>query len=1297
MRSSKGKKIFVSYARENREYKDELLKYLAPLDHAGRLDVWDDSKILAGDDAEKAIAAALNEAEVALLIVTAEFLASSYCTQKQIPELFKEHEARGLRVVPIIFAPCLWKEAQWIPQIQALPREGKPIGQWRHREEALTHVAEEMRQLLPASEHLSSVTYPPKAGALNRRSGARVYISSTFNDLKRHREELSRLVRSRGHVDASMSHHVVETERDVERSLADVKTCDIYLGIFGFHYGPVPSGQSCSLAELEYRSALDQPRIEKLCFLLSDDEVQDYPVKFVDRGQSADEIARLRRTIQEPGGTQVFTSIQDLCAQVTWLLEQWETRPVETPVSTVAPAPVLVDRVAYTQSMTARYGRVELDALVPPERDEQIRIPLDAVFVEQKARPERPPVELPKEVLQRLVGEGELRADEVPEGVTPEMLQRARDAYRERPAEPVFDLLGRPANRRAVILGDPGSGKSMLTRYILLSLLDSNGNPRVRSAWPATLPILVELRDYAASLAERRTNSLLDYIHHLNETQGFCLRRDALEAHLTARAPTLLLFDGLDELFDPRARETMTREIAGFAADYPSVTIIVTSRPIGYAPRLLQDAGFHHFTLQDLERAQVQQFLRAWFARTMAERPADARQREERILRTVDASRSVRELAGNPLLLTILAIIGKNQELPRERADLYQHAASVLVEHWDVKKHLASGESTYLERPEKLELLRRIAWAMQSAPGGLAGNFLHAERLQKTIEDYLVERFAEPAGKAHALANNIIRRLRERNFILCLRGANLYGFVHRSFLEFFCATAIQLRFEKTQELTLEALKKDLYGKHWEDAAWREVLRLLAGLIAPRFLSEIIEHLLEVFPRPWPLHFNNRLPWNVALAVQCLGELRDLQSLSAVGERLLETTLDLVSHGQGVEDRERNGFLLEEVVPAVEAIGSTWPGQTALRRRLMVTTGVLVWAPLSECWIRIAASVLRNDPEIAKTLLSLARSHDDSRVRTPAAEAVVAIISQQRSALTDLVRLGSSDDSSAIRHAALVCLASVFASDRQTRELLEERLRNDEDMPVRHTALAYLVSTFGVDAQIRELLEERLRSDEAPDVRRAALRALAPALGGDPQFRELLEERVRNDAAPRVRRAALESLVSTFDGDPQLRELLEARLRSDKEGYVRSFALRSLASAFAGDLQTRELFEERLRNDADSDVRVGALDSLEPARHGISHQMSLIDDVARRDESEMVRGTAAALGLTARGAPHMAMLLLSRDADALEPFLDPLTALPQGHLAKVRGRQGLSPEDFEVLLDEVKTHLGWDPRKDPLIR
>lgn len=64
---------------------------------------------------------------------------------------------------------------------------------------------------------------------------------------------------------------------------------------------------------------------------------------------------------------------------------------------------------------------------------------------------------------------------------------------------------------------------------------------------------------------------------------------------------------------------------------------------------------------------------------------------------------------------------------------------------------------------------------------------------------------------------------------------------------------------------------------------------------------------------------------------------------------------------------------------------------------------------------------------------------------------------------------------------------------------------------------------------------------------------------------------------------------------------------------------------------------------------------------------------------------------------MAMLLLSRDADALEPFLDPLTALPQGHLAKVRGRQGLSPEDFEVLLDEVKTHLGWDPRKDPLIR
>ena len=87
-------------------------------------------------------------------------------------------------------------------------------------------------------------------------------------------------------------------------------------------------------------------------------------------------------------------------------------------------------------------------------------------------------------------------------------------------------------------------------------------------------------------------------------------------------------------------------------------------------------------------------------------------------------------------LLTILAIIGKHQELPRERWKLYEHAASVLVENWEVNKHLnkhlkrSSADMDFIGEDDKKELLMKIAFKMQSGPDGLAGNFIHRKTLR---------------------------------------------------------------------------------------------------------------------------------------------------------------------------------------------------------------------------------------------------------------------------------------------------------------------------------------------------------------------------------------------------------------------------------------------------------------------------------------------------------------------------------------------------------------------------------------
>nr|MDT0666987.1 hypothetical protein [Micromonospora sp. DSM 115978] len=145
---------------------------------------------------------------------------------------------------------------------------------------------------------------------------------------------------------------------------------------------------------------------------------------------------------------------------------------------------------------------------------------------------------------------------------------------------------------------------------------------------------------------------------------------------------------------------------------------------------------------------------------------------------------------------------------------------------------------------DKKELLRRLAFRMQAGTGGIAGNYLHGRDLQLEFEAYLRARYQHSPVEAKTIAAAMIRQFRERNFILSRYGAELYGFVHRGLLEYFCADAILWRFEKTQELPLDALKVEVYGRRWADASWREVLRLLAGMLDERFTGEIIDFLVR---------------------------------------------------------------------------------------------------------------------------------------------------------------------------------------------------------------------------------------------------------------------------------------------------------------------------------------------------------------------------------------------------------------------------------------------------------------------
>jgi hypothetical protein len=419
---------------------------------------------------------------------------------------------------------------------------------------------------------------------------------------------------------------------------------------------------------------------------------------------------------------------------------------------------------------------------------------------------------------------------------------------------------------------------------------------------------------------------------------------------------------------------------------------------------------------------------------------------------------------------------------------------------------------------------------------------MDGERLREVIESHLRDNFQQPAADARVAANEIIRQLRERNFILARYGAELYGFVHRSFLEYFCATAILRRFEKTRELDITALQRDIYGTHWEQPEWHEVLRLLAGMLDPRFAGQVIDYLSREAYGPWPSYFGERPPRNLALAIECLGEVRNLAALGEVGARLLGTLLDLLEHGVGRVDFARNVMLKDEILAVVRIIGEKWPGREAWLQRLLERGPSLVWAPLSDCWYWILGALFASLPEAREHLLWAARFHKDNRVSQPAAMALAHAWRQHPPSAEELRQFARAKERPAVRGVALEVLVSSFRDQPETKPLLLNLVANDKDEYVRLGAMFQLASAFRDQPETKPLLLELAMNGRDEFVRRMAIRELASVFRDEPETKPLLLECMANSDSP-VRKAALGALARAYGGDA-----MEVLLSQDLDGF-----------------------------------------------------------------------------------------------------------------------------------------------------
>lgn len=159
-------RAFISYSHHDAAALERLHVHLANLQRDGQIETWYDRNILAGDILEDEIMRELEAADLFLLMISPDFIASNYCVEREMQRALERHEAGDARVVPIITEPCDWAAMPPLRQLKAVPTDGKPISEWANANNAYLNVVQELRQVINAQVSTADEPATPAPAAV---------------------------------------------------------------------------------------------------------------------------------------------------------------------------------------------------------------------------------------------------------------------------------------------------------------------------------------------------------------------------------------------------------------------------------------------------------------------------------------------------------------------------------------------------------------------------------------------------------------------------------------------------------------------------------------------------------------------------------------------------------------------------------------------------------------------------------------------------------------------------------------------------------------------------------------------------------------------------------------------------------------------------------------------------------------------------------------------------------------------------------------------------------------------------
>lgn len=621
---------------------------------------------------------------------------------------------------------------------------------------------------------------------------AKVYISSTFSDLVAHRSQVATVLQRMHLTPVFMENYTAYRTRPVDRCLADVDGCSIFIGILGSRYGcllkgagelALPPGAKVgvtSITEMEYLQAVDRG---KAVLMFLSKEWDESACATSESPAAAASLARFRNLVAAEHLREFFESPEDLALKVSVALYN----------AMLTGEPSRSARADYCERVRESVSLNELPyrSIIGDSGNSGREVPLSKIYIRHPFRAAR----------------GAQSQEQTSSTTLDQVLCGSRNIF---------------------IQGEPGSGKSSMCRHLAVQLATcflSGDSPKF-------IPVYLPARPLAA-IAQTHGGSLLDRAVHIVRAQ---LRHSLDEAFfktpLRADWKWLIIVDGIDEIPSDDERKRLLGEIAVESDRLRAVAkFIVASRPFGYSVESLSPDRYDRYIIEPFTQAQARELAARWFEYLgCGSRIAEA------FFAQIEG-RNASFVLQTPVLLTLATLLFANNPeagLPPQRVELYRRFVRLMIrqsnrgerrntvaDEWERELPGFGGRvANKLLSVEEI-LLAQLALVSQQVTD------LHivsaAFEIARTLVPELGERTAEDE----------VQWLKEKGMARLLLQSGLMQevadltFSHNTVREFLAALALHQMTAASPSQTEKLLDR------WTNSRWREIVLMYLAMMCER--------------------------------------------------------------------------------------------------------------------------------------------------------------------------------------------------------------------------------------------------------------------------------------------------------------------------------------------------------------------------------------------------------------------------------------------------------------------------------